>query len=87
MVRKYHYFCRFELENISIYKILAALGLTQFVHDKISIGMQHGVRFYIFIKIFFLGLETRFLLINYSQTYKTINTNCLKHEIIYCSPY
>jgi hypothetical protein len=28
-VRDYHYFCRFELENMSIYQGLPALGLTQ----------------------------------------------------------
>jgi hypothetical protein len=28
-------FCRFELENMSIYEILPALGLTQSVHAEI----------------------------------------------------
>ena len=32
------YFCRFELENMSIYEFLPALDLTQSVHAKISIG-------------------------------------------------
>jgi hypothetical protein len=36
------YFCRFELENMSIYEILPALDLTQSVHAKISIGMHWG---------------------------------------------
>ena len=42
MVRKYQYFCRFELENMSIDVILPALDLTQSVHAKISIGMHRG---------------------------------------------
>jgi hypothetical protein len=33
-------FCRFELENMSVYEILPALDLTQSVHAKISIGMH-----------------------------------------------
>jgi hypothetical protein len=36
----HHYFCRFELENMSIYEILPALDLTQSVHDKICIRMD-----------------------------------------------
>jgi hypothetical protein len=39
------FFCRFELENMSIYEILLALDLTQSVHAKISIGMHRGVKF------------------------------------------
>jgi hypothetical protein len=39
------YFCRFELENMSIYEILPALDLTQSVHAKISIGMHRVVKF------------------------------------------
>jgi hypothetical protein len=41
---KYYYFCRFELENMSIYEILPALGL-QSVKGKICIVMQLVVRF------------------------------------------
>jgi hypothetical protein len=41
-VRKYQYFCTFELENMSIYEILPALDLTQTVHAKIAIGMHRG---------------------------------------------
>jgi hypothetical protein len=44
-VRKYQYFCRFELENMSIYEILPAFDLTQSVHAKISIGMHRWVKF------------------------------------------
>jgi hypothetical protein len=44
-VRDYHYFCRFELENMSIYEILPAFDLTQFVHAKISFGMHQGSNF------------------------------------------
>ena len=40
MVRIYQYFCRFELENMSIYEILPALDLTQSIHAKISIEMH-----------------------------------------------
>ena len=32
-VRDCHYFCRFELENVSSYEILPALDLTQSVHE------------------------------------------------------
>jgi hypothetical protein len=42
-VRKYQYFCRFELENMSEYEILPALDLTQSVYAKISIGMHRGM--------------------------------------------
>ena len=42
MIFWYQYFCRFELENMSIYEILHALDLTQSVHAKISIGMHQG---------------------------------------------
>ena len=41
----HHYFCRFELENMSIYEILPALDLTQSVHDKICIRMHRGSNF------------------------------------------
>ena len=44
-VRFYHYFCRSELENMSIYEILPAHGPTQSVHDKICIGMHPGPNF------------------------------------------
>jgi hypothetical protein len=44
-VRDYHYFCRFELENMSIYEILPAFDLTQSVYDKICIGMHWVVKF------------------------------------------
>jgi hypothetical protein len=57
-VRKYQYFCRFELENMSIYEILPALDLTQSVHAKISIGMHRVVKFKI-SRIPVIGLETR----------------------------
>jgi hypothetical protein len=57
-VRKYQYFCRFELENMSIYEILPVLDLTQSVHAKISIGMHRGVKFKI-SRIPLIGLETR----------------------------
>jgi hypothetical protein len=46
-VRDYHYFCRFELENVSIYHGLPALGLTRYVHAKRYIEMHRGVKFYI----------------------------------------
>jgi hypothetical protein len=36
----YHYFCRFELENMSIYEILSLVDLTQSVHDEIRFGMH-----------------------------------------------
>jgi hypothetical protein len=55
---KYQYFCRFELENMSIYEILPALDLTQSVHAKISIVMHRGVKFKI-SRIPLIGLETR----------------------------
>jgi hypothetical protein len=32
-VRDCHYFCRFELENVSSYEILPTLDLTQYVHE------------------------------------------------------
>jgi hypothetical protein len=51
-------FCRFELENMSIYEILPALDLTQSVHAKISIGMHRVVKFKI-SRIPSIGLETR----------------------------
>jgi hypothetical protein len=41
----YHYFCRFELEDMSIYEILSAVDLTQFVHDEIRFGMHRGSNF------------------------------------------
>ena len=55
---KYQYFCRFELENMSIYEILPALDLTQSVYAKISIGVHRGVKFKI-SRIPLIGLETR----------------------------
>ena len=58
MVRKYQYFCRFELESMSIYDILPALDLTQSVHAKISIGMHRGLKFKI-SRISLIGLEAR----------------------------
>jgi hypothetical protein len=57
-VRKYQHFCRFELENMSIYDILPTLDPTQSVHAKISIGMHRGVKFKIY-RIPLIGLETR----------------------------
>ena len=57
-VRKYQYFRRFELENMSIYEILPALDLTQSVHAKISIGMHRVVKLKI-SRIPLIGLETR----------------------------
>jgi hypothetical protein len=42
---QYQYFCRFELENMSLYEILPAFDLTQSVHAKISIGMHRGSNF------------------------------------------
>jgi hypothetical protein len=55
---EYQYFCRFELEDMSIYEILPALDLTQSVHAKISIGMHRVVKFKI-SRIPLIGLETR----------------------------
>ena len=55
---KYQYFCRFDVENMSIYEILPAPDLTQSVHAKISIGMHRGVKFKI-SRIPLIGLETR----------------------------
>jgi hypothetical protein len=49
-------FCRFELENMSIYEILP--DLTQSVHAKISIGMHRVVKFKI-SRIPLIGLVTR----------------------------
>ena len=43
-VRYYHYFCRFELENMSIYEMLPALDLTQYVHGEICIEMHRRVK-------------------------------------------
>ena len=57
-VRKYQYFCRFELEYMYIYEILPALDMTQSVHAKISIGMHRGVKFKI-SRIPLIGLDTR----------------------------
>ena len=45
--KKISIFCRFEIENMSIYmyEILPALDLIQSVHANISIGMHWGVKF------------------------------------------
>jgi hypothetical protein len=41
-LKDHHYFCRFELENMSIDEILPALDLIQSIYDKICIGMHQG---------------------------------------------
>ena len=43
--KKYQYFYRFELENVSTYHNLSALDVTQPVHAKIYIGMHRGSDF------------------------------------------
>ena len=44
-VRKYQYFYRFELKNVSTYHSLSALDVSQSVHAKIYIGMHRGSDF------------------------------------------
>ena len=43
---------------MSIYEVLSALGLTQSVHAKVSIGMHWGIKFGI-SRVPLMGLETR----------------------------
>ena len=55
---KYQWFCRFELENVSIYEVLPVLDLTQSVHAKVSIGVHRVVEFKV-SRVPLMGLGTR----------------------------
>ena len=41
-IGKCQYFCRFELENVSIGEVLPALDLAQSVHAEVSVGVRLG---------------------------------------------